>query len=56
MLDLPRNYCPKWDAGFRLEVMESTAEAIINSKSIGTLSNMPAEVIRDLDRVFLGRN
>ncbi len=40
----------------RLEVMESTAEAIINSKSIGALSNMPAEVIRDLDRVFLGRN
>jgi len=39
----------------RLEVMESTAEAIINSKAIGTLSKMPEEVIRDLDRVFLKR-
>ena len=39
----------------RLEVLESTAEAIINSKAIGTFSKMPAEVIRDLDRVFLNR-
>ena len=39
----------------RLEVLESTAEAIINSKAIGTFSKMPASVIRDLDRVFLNR-
>ncbi len=39
----------------RLEVLESTAEAIINSKAIGTFSKMPASVIRELDRVFLKR-
>ena len=39
----------------RLEVLESTAEAIINSKAIGTFSKMPDGVIRDLDRVFLNR-
>ena len=39
----------------RLEVLESTAEAIINSKAIGTFSKMPGNVIRELDRVFLNR-
>jgi L-fuculose-phosphate aldolase len=38
----------------RLEVLESTAEAIINSRSIGTLAPMGEEVTRELDRVFLG--
>jgi L-fuculose-phosphate aldolase len=37
----------------RLEVLESTAEAIIDSTAIGTLSPMPDDVIRELDRVFL---
>jgi L-fuculose-phosphate aldolase len=37
----------------RLEVLESTAEAIINTCPIGKLSPMPAEVTRELDRVFL---
>ncbi len=38
----------------RLEVLESTAEAIINSRGIGTLATMPDDVTRELDRVFLG--
>jgi L-fuculose-phosphate aldolase len=37
----------------RLEVLESTAEAIINTCPIGRLSPMPEEVTRELDRVFL---
>jgi len=37
----------------RLEVLESTAEAIINTCPIGRLEPMPAEVTRELDRVFL---
>jgi L-fuculose-phosphate aldolase len=37
----------------RLEVLESTAEAIIDSASIGVLSPMPAAAIEELDRVFL---
>jgi L-fuculose-phosphate aldolase len=40
----------------RLEVLESTAEAIINSKAIGTLAPMPDRVITELDRVFLGKH
>lgn len=40
----------------RLEVLESTAEAVIDSGAIGTLSPMPDEVIRELDRVFLGKS
>jgi L-fuculose-phosphate aldolase len=40
----------------RLEVLESTAEAIINSKAIGTLAPMPDSVISQLDRVFLGKH
>jgi L-fuculose-phosphate aldolase len=38
----------------RLEVLESTAEAIINTCPIGRLAPMPEEVTRELDRVFLG--
>ena len=37
----------------RLEVLESTAEAIINTCPIGKLEPMPGEVTRELDRVFL---
>jgi L-fuculose-phosphate aldolase len=37
----------------RLEVLESTAEAIINCHAIGTLTPMPEAVTRELDRVFL---
>jgi L-fuculose-phosphate aldolase len=37
----------------RLEVLESTAEAIINCRAIGTVAPMPEEVTRELDRVFL---
>ncbi len=38
----------------RLEVLESTAEAIINCHTVGTLAPMPEAVTRELDRVFLG--
>jgi L-fuculose-phosphate aldolase len=38
----------------RLEVLESTAEAIINCQGLGAISPMPPEVTRELDRVFLG--
>jgi L-fuculose-phosphate aldolase len=38
----------------RLEVLESTAEAFINSRAIGTLSPMPDDAIRELEHVFLG--
>jgi L-fuculose-phosphate aldolase len=38
----------------RLEVLESTAEAIINCHIVGTLAPMPESVTRELDRVFLG--
>lgn len=37
----------------RLEVLESTAEALINSRAVGELSPMPADVIRELEQVFL---
>jgi L-fuculose-phosphate aldolase len=40
----------------RLEVLESTAEAVIDSGAIGELSPMPDENIRELDRVFLGKS
>jgi L-fuculose-phosphate aldolase len=39
----------------RLEVLESTAEALINSRAIGSLSPMPDDVIQELDREFLGK-
>ena len=38
----------------RLEVLESTAEAFINSRAVGTLSPMSDEAIRELERKFLG--
>ena len=37
----------------RLEVIESTAEAIINCRVVGEMSPMPAEVTAELERVFL---
>ena len=37
----------------RLEVLESTAEAIINCHAIGAIAPMSEEVTRELDRVFL---
>ena len=37
----------------RLEVLESTAEAIINTAPIGKLEPMPEAATRELDRVFL---
>ena len=36
----------------RLEVLESTAEALINCRAIGTLATMSDEVIRQLEKVF----
>jgi L-fuculose-phosphate aldolase len=41
------------DAFDRLEVLESTAEAVINARSIGMIAAMPADVIADLARAFL---
>lgn len=43
------------DAFDRLEVLESTAEALINAKSVGPLSPMGPEVIEELSRAFLGK-
>jgi L-fuculose-phosphate aldolase len=37
----------------RLEVLESTAEALINCRSIGALAPMSEEVTRQLERAFL---
>jgi L-fuculose-phosphate aldolase len=38
----------------RLEVLESTAEAIINCRAVGQLRPLSDEVTRDLDRAFFG--
>jgi L-fuculose-phosphate aldolase len=38
----------------RLEVLESTAEALINARSVGPLAPMAEESIGDLKRAFLG--
>ena len=38
----------------RLEVLESTAEAIINARAVGTLRPLGDEVTRGLDRAFFG--
>jgi L-fuculose-phosphate aldolase len=43
------------DAYDRLEVLEATAEAIINARAIGGVTTMPPAVIEELDRVFLGK-
>jgi L-fuculose-phosphate aldolase len=40
------------DAFDRLEVLESTAEAVINAGSIGKVSAMPDAVIQELRREF----
>lgn len=40
------------DAFDRLEVLESTAEAVINARSIGTISTMPNAVIDELKKNF----
>ncbi|MGA3026397.1 MAG: class II aldolase/adducin family protein [Bryobacteraceae bacterium] len=37
----------------RLEVLESTAEAIINCRAVGSMTPMSAEVIRELEAAFL---
>lgn len=36
----------------RLEVLESTAEAVINAKALGEIAAMPEDVIRDLRQAF----
>jgi L-fuculose-phosphate aldolase len=38
----------------RLEVLESTAEAIINARAVGTLQPLSGDVTRELDRAFFG--
>lgn len=38
----------------RLEVLEATAEAIINARAIGQLQPLSDQVTRDLDRAFFG--
>ena len=40
------------DAFDRLEVLESTAEAVINAKAIGDVSSMPQDVIDELCEAF----
>lgn len=42
------------DAFDRLEVLESTAEAVINATALGPVTPMPAAVIAELRSVFLG--
>jgi L-fuculose-phosphate aldolase len=39
----------------RLEVLESTAEALINCRALGTLQPLSADVTRELDRAFFGQ-
>jgi L-fuculose-phosphate aldolase len=39
----------------RLEVIESTAEAIINCRAIGPMAPMGDEVVRELDAAFFGK-
>jgi L-fuculose-phosphate aldolase len=36
----------------RLEVLESTAEALINARAVGTLAPLPDDVIRELEEFF----
>lgn len=38
----------------RLEVLESTAEALINGRALGPLSPMDDRVIEELEQAFLG--
>ncbi len=44
------------DAFDRLEVLEATAEAVINAKAIGTVQPMDANAIAELERAFWGKN
>jgi L-fuculose-phosphate aldolase len=37
----------------RLEVLESTAEALVNCRAVGTLAPLSHDAIRELERVFL---
>ena len=37
----------------RLEVLESTAEALVNCRALGTLAPMSDDAIRELERAFL---
>ena len=37
----------------RLEVLESTAEAVINARVLGPVASMPEQVIDELKRAFL---
>jgi L-fuculose-phosphate aldolase len=39
----------------RLEVLESTAEAIINCRTVGSLKPLSADVTRELDEAFFGK-
>jgi len=43
------------DAFDRLEVLETTAEAIINSRPLGQVVPMSDEVIEELRAAFLGK-
>ena len=38
----------------RLEVLEATADAIINARKLGTLHPLDAEITRELDRNYFG--
>jgi L-fuculose-phosphate aldolase len=38
----------------RLEVLESTAEAIINCRAVGSLQPLNAAVTKELDEAFFG--
>jgi L-fuculose-phosphate aldolase len=38
----------------RLEVLESTAEALINCRTVGSLKPLSADVTRELDKAFFG--
>lgn len=42
-----------FDAFDRLEVLESTAEALINARTLGEIAAMPASAIEELKRAFL---
>ena len=42
-----------FEAYTRLEVLESTAEALISCRAVGTLAPMADDVIRQLEKVFL---
>jgi L-fuculose-phosphate aldolase len=44
-----RNVLEAYD---RLEVLESTAEAIIHARALGAMTTMPDQVIRDLEEAF----